>query len=299
MTYIDALRIIWKRSKYAYLVMLRSLLTIVPFSFFTLGNNLLKDLRIKFENEVRTPFAPTKKEFDELWFFAALARNIFFYENEAYFIKDFPDYTDHVVGEYKGCRYCLMRKNNNVYISIRGSANMENWVDGLTSTLVQVDSLGKKIHTGYNDIALGILNEINPYLKISDDIYLTGISMGHSMAIILSFYLGMSPTNTIKKVYGFGGPKITDFDYGKMPVTNVFIKNDPVVHLPSFSIFSRYRHQGNHIVLDNDGWFHYKDCTKTDFLLSPYLLDSPLILDRHHDYIKEIRKLGNDLGYAK
>jgi hypothetical protein len=297
MNYTEALKMLWQRSKVSYLILLVSLIKLLPLAKLKLGSNVLAYVRERLEDKAVTKYEPTKEEFDELAWFATYAIKIFQYDNATVLKAEYPMFTNHVVDEYRTCRYTLLRQGNNVYISVRGSTTQDNWIDGLTSELTYSDELGAKVHMGYDEVARGIADAISlSYLRLDDNVYITGGSMGGAVSTMLGWYLKTRGFNLVK-VWAFANPRVSEDDYGDLPVVNVLNLQDPVVYLPSFSLFTRYRHQGIRLCYSQGEWKWYEDSWRTDLLTSALFITDGIKLEEHLTYANRFMELRDKLGY--
>ena len=293
----DAAKTLWQRSKLSVALALTSLVKLGVLSKLRLGSNILSYPRKQMEKTVRKEFLPSKEEFAELEFFAGIAAKIFGYNDASILHRAYPKFTGHLVDEYDTCRYIVMRDGNRVYVGIRGSKTTENWVDGFTSELEFQPELGEDAHKGYSEVARGIAGVIKDvYLGSNDEVYITGGSMGGAVATLVGWYLdGWS--FKVKKIWAFANPRVSDGEYGHLPVTNVLDLRDPVVMLPSWGLFTRYVHQGKRIVYTQGKWWTYEDDWRTDLLTSGLFLTEELKVEEHLKYAEKFFKLKSDLGY--
>jgi hypothetical protein len=291
------LKSLWKDEKYSFFLLLKSLIGLLPHAIIRLGSHILRPLRNTLEKQIATEYKPSVDEYKELQHFGTLANYIFKVENEDELKKEYPGYGFYKIGYYRDCRYVVMKKFDEVTVVCRGSENNQNWIDGLSSELTYKDELGHKVHKGYNAVASGIYEQLVNESIINKDskIYLTGGSMGHAVSVVLALYLNKHGYD-VEKVYGFAGPKVTDYDYGHLPVINVLNLRDPVIYLPLLSLLTRYRHQSDHIVYTRNGWMKYKDSWQADLLLSVWLIDEKLDINEHGYYPKRLKELEDELG---
>lgn len=280
-----ALGRIWKKSKWSFVILLSSLAKLLPLSLLRPGKWLLAYPRKKLEAVATSKFEPTMEELMELEFYAHYAIHIFQWGTSESLEKAYPDFTDHLIDEYRTCRYVFMRKGQDVYISVRGSTTETNWVDGFTSELTYSDELGEKVHMGYNEVAKGIYTELVARRLINplDRIHITGGSMGGAVSILLGWYLDDAIYNVVK-IWAFANPRVSDGDYGHLPIVNVLNMKDPVVYIPSFSLMQRYRHQGKRLCYTEGEWKWYNDSWQSDLLLSPYMMTESVSVKEHLKY---------------
>jgi hypothetical protein len=270
---------VFKRSKLSFVILLKSLSILLIFSYFRLGSNILKPVKNKLQTEIRKPFEYSQ----ELEWFAMYAANVFKYDSADLLRRDYPAYADHVVDEYRECRYTIMRLGHKVFVSIRGSTTQQNWVDGLTAEIMA----GR--HKGYYVVAKGIAEAVNSYCSDLDDVYITGCSMGGAVSILVAELIKAN----IAKVWAFANPKPSQLDYGYLPVVSVHDMRDPVVYLPAFTLIARYKHQGERVAYVDGAWWVYQDCWKTDLLLSPLFISEPIDAATHVQYGERLLELKN------
>lgn len=287
---------VWKRSKLSYLILAYSATMVYLFSLLRLGNHILLPVRKWLEKSAREEYKPSKAEFGELEWFASYAINVFQFHDKVLLQAAYPTFDDHVVDEYREARYTIIREGSKVYVSIRGSNNEQNWEDGLTSHQKYDGELSTAVHSGYMTVAKGIADILSQYCNDDDEIYVTGGSMGGATSILVGWYLADRGYG-VKKIWAFANPKVTSGDYGHLPVVSVLDLRDPVVHLPSFHILNRYRHQGKRLVLSEGTWYMYEDSWKTDLLTSIMFATSKIDVQSHMGYADRLLELKSKLGY--
>ena len=290
----EGLKALWKRSKISFLLAGVSILKLAILSKLKLGNNILSALRKKFEARVSTPYTPTKVELVELEWFAKFATDIFKFDNANVLKKYYPTYVNHVVGEVRTCRFAIVRKGSNVYVSVRGSSTMDNWVDGFTIEVTRDRSLRADVHKGYNLVAVDMVIELRQWIGFTDTVYVTGGSMGGAVATLLGWHLDNEGYN-VQKVWAFANPRVSEDDYGHLNVVNVLNLKDPAVYLPAFSLFTKYRHQGDTLAYSNGQWRWYRDSWETDLLTSMLFISEDVKLEEHLAYGARLMELKQTL----
>lgn len=248
------------------------------------------------EKVARVEYKPTKEEFDELEFFATITMMVFKYDSAKTLEQAHPGYDDYVVDEYREHRYSILRKGKKVIVSMRGSNNGQNWSDGFTSHLVYDDVLEARVHSGYSEVAKGVADRLSQYCDEQDEIYLTGGSMGGATSTLIGWYLDNRGYN-VQKIWAFAPPRVSDGDYGHLPIVSVLDTRDPVVLLPAYSIWKRYRHQGKRLVLHEGTWYMYEDSWRTDLLTSSMFLVEAIDSQTHAGYADALYELKDKLGY--
>ena len=289
MNYLSIIKKIWKESKLGFL------LSIVSMSILIINNILLLGRRFFFirkwlENKVRVPWNPDSFEANKLKFYADFSLRIYRYTSVEKLKVAYPDYRCYVE-EFRETRYCVIVKNNNVYVSVGGSVNEQNWADNLSMAFRRNKHLDKNLHYGYGTISEGIADDLRNKRIVNKEsnIHITGSSLGGVVGIGVGLHLNNSGYN-IKKVYVFANPRLSDTGYGNLPVTCIHNKRDPVVYLPVFTLFHRYKHSGRRLILDNDGWYEYKDNYITNILMSVWFIDSVTHPLEHLKYAGYLRR---------
>lgn len=130
-------------------------------------------------------------------------------------------------------------RDDKTYISFRGSDNLKNWLNNF--------NIGKgivaqgNIHNGFLMASKTLYNEILPFIKQKrhNRIYLTGHSLGASLASLVSNYL-YEDFYDVREVLLIECPNISDKRYIKntenYKINRVMIKNniDIVTYMPPF-----------------------------------------------------------------
>lgn len=130
------------------------------------------------------------------------------------------------------------RDSKNVYISFRGSFNLENWLRNID---IRREKLGKgqKIHSGFWNASIILTNKIFQYINQDDTIHLTGHSLGGSLCQLSANILNEFGYN-VEYAVSFESPNYANKKYikgtQKYPVKRIIIANnmDIVVMLPLF-----------------------------------------------------------------
>ncbi len=126
---------------------------------------------------------------------------------------------------------------------------------------------GIYLHAGYRTVARAVYADLQGHLKKGLRIYLTGHSLGGSVANILAIYLQRDGYR-IAGVYTFGQPKITNLQgalaYRSLPVRRVVNQNDIATMGPPQmrGKGGPFAHMGEEVVLLNGPYFSYLPETK-------------------------------------
>jgi triacylglycerol lipase len=120
-------------------------------------------------------------------------------------------------------------------ISVRGTANDDNWSQDKDSKGVRDKKTGILMHRGFRTGAQAIYKDVKSHLKPGYKTYLTGHSLGGAIAAIIGIYLQKDGVK-IAGIYTFGQPKFTDVAGAKahenLPLLRVIHQNDTVALLP-------------------------------------------------------------------
>lgn len=120
-------------------------------------------------------------------------------------------------------------------ISVRGTANDDNWSKDKDTVGVRDKKTGILMHRGFRTGAQAIYRDVKSRLKPGYKTYITGHSLGGAIAAILGIYLRQDGVK-IAGIYTFGQPKFTDVAGAKthenLPLLRVIHQNDTVALLP-------------------------------------------------------------------
>jgi len=150
--------------------------------------------------------------------------------------------------------------NNSLYICFRGTSSFLDWKTNLNFKLSKYTKNNEefKLHSGYYNSYMSIKLPLINYLKnySYDNIYITGHSLGGSLATICSFDL-IDHSDFINKnitCITFGAPRIGNKQFMKLyrkyniSIHRIVISSDPVPKLP---LNSEYVHVSSSIYFKN------------------------------------------------
>ncbi len=92
-------------------------------------------------------------------------------------------------------------------IVIRGTANAENVQSDIDVRLVDDERTGIKLHKGFRDASLGVMEIIDRDHTVEHTVHVTGHSLGGAVAQIIGMWLHKRGKNV--QVYSYGSPKVT------------------------------------------------------------------------------------------
>ena len=92
-------------------------------------------------------------------------------------------------------------------IVIRGTANAENVQSDIDVRLVDDSRTGIKLHKGFRDASLGVMEIIDRDHTVEHTVHVTGHSLGGAVAQIIGMWLHKRGNNV--QIFSYGSPKIT------------------------------------------------------------------------------------------
>lgn len=153
--------------------------------------------------------------------------------------------------------YLLSKKSGVQYLTVRGTANVQNAMVDLDIKLLQNPQLGIMVHQGFAQAAMLILNDAKPFLDKSQPVVTTGHSLGGAVAVILAMLLQQDEYQ-LQQVITFGQPKVTNVTganaFASLPLTRVVTPKDIVPLVPPLSPLQIknldiYWHMGEEVIL--------------------------------------------------
>ena len=155
-------------------------------------------------------------------------------------------------------RYFLERndKTHTQFISVRGTANNENFSEDLEIAVREDRKANIPVHSGFDLAARAIYQDVRPFLKPGYQTYVTGHSLGGAVAAILTIYL-IEDGVPVVRVVTFGQPRFTTAEGVKrlsfLPLARVVDENDIVPMVPPATAtdprFGPYEHAGPEVIL--------------------------------------------------
>ncbi|WP_283787243.1 lipase family protein [Bermanella sp. WJH001] len=143
------------------------------------------------------------------------------------------------------------------YLTVRGTANLQNAMVDLDIHLKQDEQLGIAVHQGFANAALAIFNDAKPYLNQAQGIRTTGHSLGGAAAVMLAMYLQEAGFK-MDQLITFGQPKVTNVGganrFSNLKLWRVVTTKDIVPLVPplsplQISNLDVYWHMGEEIIL--------------------------------------------------
>jgi len=150
-------------------------------------------------------------------------------------------------------------------IVIRGTANAENVQSDIDVRLVDDSRTGIKLHKGFRDASLGVMEIIDRDHTVEHTVHVTGHSLGGAISQIIGMWLHKRGKNV--QVYSYGSPKVTYqvMSGGQPTHWRVVRLSDPIPFTPPWP----YAHTGLFIDSQDLDWGADNDnglISKTDGL---------------------------------
>lgn len=153
--------------------------------------------------------------------------------------------------------YFLSLHEDVQFITVRGTANLQNAMVDLEINLKQDENLGIFVHQGFAHAAQGIMNNVTQFLDPSKPVRTTGHSLGGAAAVLLAMYLDKQGFE-LGDIITFGQPKVTNVGgagaFSHLPLLRVVTKKDIVPLVPPLSPLQIknldiYWHMGEEMIL--------------------------------------------------
>jgi hypothetical protein len=167
-------------------------------------------------------------------------------------------------GDTSPSRYMFIKDHatgtQTIYLS--GTNSNTLWSFDLDLVVIDDPDIGCRVHRGFSNAALTVLDDVLPRLEVDYPITVTGYSLGGAMAALLSKYLMINGYQVVD-VVTFGQPKVTDAAglaaFSDLPILRFVNRNDPVPHLPpnDFVPGEEFEHFGPEVILYDGPSYSY------------------------------------------
>jgi len=150
-------------------------------------------------------------------------------------------------------------------IVIRGTANDANVLSDIDVRLVSDTRTGIKLHKGFRDVAVNIMQIIDTTKTLEHTVHVTGHSLGGAVAQIIGMWLHKRGKNV--QIFSYGSPKVSSevLSGGQPTHWRVVRRSDPIPFTPPWP----YAHTGLFIDSQDLDWGSDNDnglISKTDGL---------------------------------
>jgi len=134
-------------------------------------------------------------------------------------------------------------------IVIRGTANDANVLSDVDVRLVSDVRTGIRLHKGFRDASLGVMEIIDRDHTVEHTVHVTGHSLGGAVAQIIGMWLHKRGNNV--QVFSYGSPKVSNQVLDSQPTHwSVVRRSDPIPFTPPWP----YRHTGLFIDSQDLDW---------------------------------------------
>jgi len=125
-------------------------------------------------------------------------------------------------------------------IVIRGTANTSNMLSDIDIRLVSDTRTGIRLHKGFRDVAVTIMQIIDNTKTLEHTVHVTGHSLGGAVAQIIGMWLHKRGNNV--QIFSYGSPKVSDqvLSEGQPTHWRVVRRSDPIPFTPPWP----YSHTG-------------------------------------------------------
>jgi len=144
----------------------------------------------------------------------------------------------------------VIQDNGISIIVIRGTANTSNMLSDIDIRLVSDTRTGIRLHKGFRDASLGVMEIIDRDHTVEHTVHVTGHSLGGAVAQIIGMWLHKRGNNV--QIYSYGSPKVSDqvLPGGQPSHWRVVRRSDPIPFTPPWP----YRHTGLFIDSQDLDW---------------------------------------------
>ena len=144
----------------------------------------------------------------------------------------------------------IIQNNGISIIVIRGTANEGNVLSDIDVRLVNDVRTGIRLHKGFRDASLGLMEIIDNTKTLEHTVHVTGHSLGGAVAQIIGMWLHKRGHNV--QIFSYGSPKISNqvLSGGQPTHWRVVRRSDPIPFTPPWP----YRHTGLFIDSQDLDW---------------------------------------------
>ena len=144
----------------------------------------------------------------------------------------------------------VIQDNGISIIVIRGTANNSNMLSDIDVRLVSDTRAGIRLHKGFRDVAVNILQIIDTTKTLEHTVHVTRHSLGGAVAQIIGMWLHKRGKNV--QIYSYGSPKVSDqvLSGGQPSHWRVVRRSDAIPFSPPWP----YRHTGLFIDSQDLDW---------------------------------------------
>ena len=144
----------------------------------------------------------------------------------------------------------VIQDNGISIIVIRGTANEANVLSDIDVRLVSDTRTGIRLHKGFRDASLGVMEIIDRDHTVEHTVHVTGHSLGGAVAQIIGMWLHKRGKNV--QIFSYGSPKVSNqvLSGGQPTHWRVVRRSDPIPFTPPWP----YSHTGLFIDSQDLDW---------------------------------------------
>lgn len=205
---------------------------------------------------VQPAFAKNSVDFNDIQWFAIRAKAA--YSSPAEIKQQFPNTVRVATVADTHVQYFLERDDAHKHqvITVRGTANLANIREDAECLPSKNTKLNIVVHSGFDEDAHRVYQDIKPHLKSDYKTVVTGHSLGAAISTLLMMYLHEDSYRLLPSA-NFGQPKVTNElgakAYDFLPLTRIVDNQDPVPELPPRTLMDAvhgaYQHLGDEVIL--------------------------------------------------
>lgn len=214
----------------------------------------------------QSPMEKQKVNFEQVDWYAKRASAAYLTDQE---IKEtFPNVQRIVTLDNIDVKYFLETDEvlNTQTLSVRGTNNLQNAKEDAEYVVSQNRNLQIFVHSGFDEDATAVFNDVLPYLDKDKKILVTGHSLGAAASTLIMMYLYEAGFDVGPSI-NFGQPKVTNAKgaqkYSFLPLIRVVDENDVVPLLPPATLLSavhgQYEHMGPEVIILEGIYYVFQD----------------------------------------
>lgn len=194
-----------------------------------------------------------------------MEQSAFVWDDNKHILRKFPNaYIDETPKHLVKYFFINRRDRDEQVLAIRGTQNHQNYFSDLNFLLKSSKELGIKVHRGFDQATLEVMNRVLPKIDKNRPLVITGHSLGGATSLLMGMYLSKRGYN-LKHIVTYGQPRITNRKglrkFRHLPFTRVVNKGDRVTMIPPKYI-TTFKHFGNRVLLTSRNDYEFTKDTK-------------------------------------
>jgi hypothetical protein len=150
-------------------------------------------------------------------------------------------------------RVVLTRRDDNLIIAFRGTADLRNWLTDLDYELTRAGNF--RVHRGFHEAVSAVQSDVSAKLGDAREtrLWVTGHSLGGALAMLWALWAARRG-HEIAGVYTFGQPRVGDAAFSHLYNSKLKTRTWRSVHADDIVprvpwLLGRYRHAGHEVFL--------------------------------------------------